>query len=193
MPSLKVFSHKKKTKELAKESANNTVSSKPSISNSNNLKNDINSILHTYDVSLIGALENDHIQILALYRKALKQAREKDIVSLQLTLVEFATEFTNHIQIEDERLYSYLKMMASSKSSTEQKVVAKFSSEMKNISISIFSFLSQSPCIPVTEDNIEFFLEEFKQMGALLEERIEREEKILYPIYKSSRKVVDIS
>ncbi len=146
-----------------------------------------------YDISLIGALESDHDQILTLYKKILQKAREKDFASLQLTLVEFATAFTNHIQVEDERLYSYLKTLASTKSSVEQKVVAEFSSEMKNISISIFSFFSQSPCIPVKEDTVDHFIGEFKQMGALLEDRIEREEKILYPIYKNSRKVVNIT
>lgn len=149
--------------------------------------------LPTYDISLIGALESDHDQILALYRNILQQAIEKDYAVLQLTLVEFATAFTNHIQVEDDNLYSYLKTMASTKSSTEQKVVANFSSEMKNISISIFSFFSQSPFIPVNENNIDHFIAEFKQMGTLLEDRIQREEKILYPIYKSSRKVVNIS
>ena len=152
-----------------------------------------NTVLPTYDISLIGALESDHEQILTLYKKVLQKAREKDFASLQLTLVEFATAFTNHIQVEDEQLYIYLKTMASTKSSTEQKVVAEFSSEMKNISISIFSFFSQSPYIPVNEDTIDNFIVESKQMGALLEDRIEREEKILYPIYKSSRKVVNIT
>ena len=151
------------------------------------------STLPVYDISLIGALENDHAEILTLYRKILRKAREGDLASLQLTLLEFSTAFTHHIQMEDEQFYGYLKSMARNKSSTEQKVVAEFYSEMKNISISIFSFLSQSPYIPVSFDNIEYFISEFKEMGILLEDRITREETFLYPIYKSSRKVVDIS
>ena len=149
--------------------------------------------LPAYDMSLIGVLESDHEKILALYNKILRKAREKEFASLQLTLVEFATAFTNHIQVEDEMLYGYLKTLASTKSFTEQKVVAEFSSEMKNISISVFTLFSQSPYIPVSENSIDHFIKEFKQMGILLQDRIEREEKILYPIYKSSRKVINIS
>ncbi len=166
-------------------------SSKPNIKSRR--QHGASTILPIYDFSLIGALESDHEQILTLYNKALKKAREKEFASLQLTLVEFATAFTNHIQVEDERLYGYLKTLASIKSPIEQKVVGEFSSEMKNISISVFSFFSQSPYIPVNENTIDNFIEEFKQMGTLLKDRIEREEKILYPIYNSSRKVVDIS
>ena len=64
---------------------------------------------------------------------------------------------------------------------------------MKNISISIFAFFTQSPFIPVNENNVNVFIEEFQKLGLLLQDRIKREEKILYPIYKNSRKVVDIS
>ena len=147
--------------------------------------------LPVYDISLIGGLESDHEQILDLYNKVLTSAKNEKYLSMQLTLVEFATSFTDHIQ--DERLYGYLKILASSKSYLEQKVVAEFSAEMKNISISIFSFLSQSPYIPVNQDNVDNFITEFEQIGLALQDRIVREEKILYPIYKSSRKVVNIS
>ena len=138
--------------------------------------------LPAYDFSLIGALESDHEQILKLYDEVLKAANSRKFETLQLLLVEFATSFTNHIQVEDELLYGYLKTLASTRSHTEQRVVAEFSSEMKNISISVFSFLSQSPYIPVTDSTIDNFIEEFTQMGTLLQDRIKREEKNLYPI-----------
>ncbi len=153
----------------------------------------ISQYLPVYDMSLIGALESDHIQILDLYNKILTSAKNEKYLSMQLSLVEFATSFTDHIQIEDEKLYGYLKILAKNKSHLEQKIVAGFHSEMKNISISVFSFLSQSPHIPVNENNVDNFIAEFEQIGLLLQDRIKREEMILYPIYKNSRKVVNIS
>lgn len=152
-----------------------------------------NKDLPAYDLSLIGALESDHEQIVDLYTSVLNSAKNGKYLTLQLSLVELATSFTDHIQVEDELLYGYLKIMASNKSALEQKIVADFSSEMKNISISIFEFLTQSPFIPVSESNIDEFIKEFKKIGLMLQNRIEREEKILYPIYTSSRKVVNIS
>ena len=103
-------------------------------------------------------------------------------------MVEFATSFTTHIKVEDEQLYGYLIFLASHKSELEQKVVADFADEMKEISSSIFNILSQSPYIPVSKQTVVEFTREFENIGALLTDRIEREEKVLYPIYKNSQK-----
>ncbi len=149
--------------------------------------------LPAYDTSLIGALKSDHEDIVILYNQVLKTARSRDYIALQRMLGEFATLHTNHTQMEDERIYGYLKTLASKKSHVEQRVLADFSSEMKNISISIFSSVSQSPNIPVNDKTVEAFIEEFSLMGFILQDRIEREECILYPIYENSRKVVDIT
>lgn len=149
--------------------------------------------LPAFDMSLISSLESDHEQILDLFNKVLISARSKEYSNVQLSLVEFATSFTDHIQVEDDHLYSYLKILARNKSNIEQKVVGEFFSEMKNISISIFTFLTQNPFIPINESNIDMFIEEFEKVGLLLQDRIQREENVLYPIYNNSRRVVDIS
>ncbi len=57
-----------------------------------------------HDSSLIGALESDHEEIVSLYNQVLKTARNRDYALLQLLLVDFATLYTNHTQMEDERL-----------------------------------------------------------------------------------------
>jgi len=150
-------------------------------------------LLPVYDFSLIGALKSDHEELMFVYNQVLGFARNKDYGALNYLLGEFVTLSTNHIQMEDERLYGYLKTLASKKGQVEQKAVANFSSEMKNISISIFSLVSQSPNIPVNDKNVDDFIKEFSEMGFELQDRIEREESILYPIYENSRKVVDIS
>ena len=144
-------------------------------------------------MSLIGLLESDHEQILDLFNKVLMFAKNKEYTKVKFSLLEFTKSVTDHINVEDDHLYGYLKILASNKSQLEQNVVADFSSEMKDISISIFAFLTQSPFIPVNENNINVFIEEFQKLGLQLQDRIQREEKILYPIYKNSRKVVDIS
>lgn len=153
----------------------------------------INNDLPAYDISLIGALESDHDQLLDLFTNIISSAQNKDFVVLKLDLGEFASSFTDHIQVEDEHLYGYLKTMAKNKSKLEQKIVADFSSEMKNISISILTFLTQGPYIPVDESNVDIFISEFQKIGLLLQNRISREENILYPRYTKTRRVVDIT
>ena len=149
--------------------------------------------LPAFDSCLIEALQSDHEEIILLYDKMLKAAEKREYMALQSLLVEFATSLTNHIKLEDQKLYSYLKTLARDKSHVEQRAVTDFCSEMKNISISIFTFLSQSPYIPVNENTHDDFIKEFRQMGFILQDRMEREESILYPIYQKSRKVINIS
>ena len=144
--------------------------------------------LPSYDKTLISTLEHDHEDLFNLYNQVLASAKNEEFSTLQLSLVEFATSFTTHIKVEDEQLYGYLIFLASHKSELEQKVVADFADEMKEISSSIFNILSHSPYIPVSKQTVVEFTQEFENIGALLTDRIEREEKVLYPIYKNSQK-----
>ncbi|MEH6457632.1 MAG: hemerythrin domain-containing protein [Cocleimonas sp.] len=149
-------------------------------------------ILPVYDSSLIGALKSDHQDIIAAYNKVLDTARSGEYSALHLLLIDFSILCTNHHQMEDIRIYGYLKTLASNKSLVEQKVVAKFSSEMNDISTSIYASVFQSPNVPVNDETADSFIKEFSLMGFNLQDRIEREESILYPIYEQSGKVVSI-
>ena len=144
----------------------------------------------TYDAHLVDALESEHEDLLELFNKVLQIAKSDEYSMLQLAIVEFATSFTTHIKIEDEQLYGYLKVLASKKSKVEQRVVAQFANEMQGISTSIFDILSQSTHVPFDVDSIDDFILEFERIGALLTDRIQREEHVLYPIYKNSQKSV---
>ena len=67
----------------------------------------------------------------SLYSKILDSANNEEYIHLEFLLKDFATSFTDHIHVEDEMLYGYLKLLASNKSDLEQKVVTKFAFEMK--------------------------------------------------------------
>lgn len=163
--------------------------SKPFYQEKNLPKND----LPAYDLSLVGSLKYDHEQILVIYENIISAAEEKEYPKIQLLLKDFTVALTNHIQQEDEQLYGYLKTLAEQESKTTKKVIDRFTSEMKNISIEIFSFLSQSPCIPVNDNTVDKFIVRFNEIGKELLNRINHEEKVLYPIYANSRTVVNIS
>lgn len=145
------------------------------------------------DRSFIGALKCNHKEIIFLYKQVLETARNRDYLALKLMLGEFTAFHTNHTQMEDEMLNRYQKTLASKKSSIERRIVANFSSEMKNISNSICSTVHQSSNIPFNDKNIDAFIKGFSQMGFILRDLIDREERVLYPIYENSRKVVNIS
>ena len=106
-------------------------------------------------------------------------------------LANFSKKCVEHF-IEEEELYTYMKVLAGNRSEIEGKVAREFCQEMKNLSISLFSILNQSNYIPVTDDTVDGFIEELEELGKIVTEIISREEKILYPLYENSRKVVNI-
>lgn len=142
---------------------------------------------------LIEDLENDHNLLLCNYEKLMECARENNFLLLSRLLGDFTVLITNHLHKEDDELYGYLENMAKLKNETEVKVFRQFRSEMKNISVTIFSTINQNPNIPVTSDTVEGFIADFTELGEILTERIQREESILYPMYTKSKKVVNIS
>jgi len=147
--------------------------------------------LPLFDPDLVKDLENDHQEILLEYQDVLQCAENRDFEELPKQLETFSSKLINHIRKEDEELYLYMKSLASYNGSIEEKVCGEFVAEMKKITISMFYTLSQSPNVPVNDQNVEQFIEEFKGLGKELQDRIIREERIIYPMYENSRKHVD--
>jgi hypothetical protein len=144
-----------------------------------------------YKYGLVDSFVKDHQEILSIYEKIMGGARDKDYAILPLMLSQFSNKCFNHFN-EEEQLYTFMKALAGSRSEIERRVATEFSVEMKNLSLELFTILNQSNFIPVNDSSIAGFLDEFCQLGAILQERISREETILYPMYEGSRQVVDI-
>lgn len=149
--------------------------------------------LPAYDFSLIERLKSNQKEVLSLYELALQRAQERKYDAFSEMFGVFTTASTNHFQKVDEELYGYLKSFISLKSQVEEKVFNQFVSEMKNISLTISSIINQSPNIPVKDSTVDGFIQEFSYVGEILKDRIKREEKIIYPLYMNSRRVVNIS
>ncbi len=156
-----------------------------------NLRQDLeksDGALPDYDVSLINVLEENHQVMINTYNKVLQTAKDGNFINLQLLLVDLLTAFTKHIHVEDQLINGYLKILAKRQSRVEEKIITKYVLEIKDISITIFSFFSHNPFIPVNKKNSEMFIIELEVIGQILQDRIDREERILYPIFKNSRK-----
>ena len=63
---------------------------------------------------------------------------------------------------------------------------------MKNIYISIFYSLNQSPNVPFNEKSHDAFMQEFKTLGEQLNDRINREKTVLIKMYEKSHHAEDI-
>lgn len=147
--------------------------------------------LPAYKYGLTDSFKNNNQEILSISEIIMHLANEKEYATLPLMLSKFSKKCVEHFS-EEEELYTYMKALAGNRSEIERKVAIEFSQEMKNLSISLFSILNQSNYIPVTDDTVDGFIEELGEIGKIVTERIRREEKILYPLYENSRKVVNI-
>lgn len=148
--------------------------------------------LPAYRYGLTESFIEDHKEILSIYENIINNAKDREYTTMPLMLSNFSKKCLSHFNNEEE-LYGFMKALASSRSEIERKVAREFSQEMKNLSVSLFTILNQSNYIPVSDNTVDGFIREFEELGNILQERISREEKILYPMYENSRKVVDIS
>jgi hypothetical protein len=144
-----------------------------------------------YKYGLVDSFLKTHQEILTVYTTIMSNAKDKDYAILPLMLSQFSKKCFDHFNDEEE-LYTFMKALAGSRSEIERRIAMEFSAEMKNLSLELFTILNQSRFIPVNDTTVVGFIDEFQQLGDVLQERIKREEAVLYPMYENSRQVVDI-
>lgn len=149
--------------------------------------------LPAYDFSLIDTLHDEHKSIRLIFNKIMSFAIEKDYEKVAGQLEIFNSEIRKHYQRADIELYSYLKTYVQIKYPKREKAFTQLSLEMKNLSIEIYYIISQSPNIPLTEKTYNGFMKEFMSVGKLLNERILREESVLFKMYQQTNAAKDIS
>ncbi len=148
-----------------------------------------NNNLLFYNSKLINGLEKDHQVLLSLHAYIMKSATNKEYNSLSKAMVDFSEILTTHLRKESIDLYMYLEFVVIKTDETDTRETFRaFRLEMKKISITVSSILHHYENTPVTDQTVEKFLIDFKELGNILVDRIQREEKILYPIYVSLQK-----
>ncbi len=149
--------------------------------------------LPAFDFSLIETLHAEHKSIRLIFNKIMSFAIEKDYEKVAGQLETFNSEIRKHYQKADVELYSYLKTYVQIKYPKREKAFTQLSLEMKNLSIEIYYIISQSPNIPFTEKTYNGFMKEFMNVGKLLNERILREESVLFKMYQQTNAATNIS
>jgi len=151
------------------------------------------SMLPVYDLGLLGTLRNDQKEILFIYNEIMRFTKEKKYQLAADHLEKLTSRITAHFHMSDKELYTYLKAYVHQIYPKREKAFTELSLEMKNISISIFYSLTQSPNFPINSSNYDAFIPEFRHLGEQLQDRINREEKVLFPMYEKSRELKSIS
>lgn len=149
--------------------------------------------LPAFDYTLIDTLHAEHKNIRFIFNQIMSFTLEKDYKKVAGQLEIFNKKISEHYQRADAGLYSYLKTYVKIKYPKREKAFTQLSLEMKNLSIEIYYVITQSPNIPLSDKTYSAFMKEFMAMGKLLNERILREESVLFKMYQQTNAVKTIS
>lgn len=172
-------------KELSKENVDTRDKQKQVIKESMKLP--------PYDGVLIDTLRKEQIGVVFIYKELMRYAKDRNYAQVEKRLAQFSTIMKEHYAYADKELYSYLKSYIKIKYPRRARAFNELSLEMKNISIEAFFSITQSPNIPLSDDTYDRFIAEFLLIGDQINNRIKREEAVLFKMYEESNAAREIS
>jgi len=135
-----------------------------------------------YSPELVDMLKEDHQKMLALYGEIKAAFEAKDYPGVSGMLEKLKSSLQSHLLTENVRLYIYLDRCLAN-DQTNSELIRGFRREMDDIAKVAMSFINKYSAIGVDEDLASHFDKDFATIGKVLEERITKEEMILYPLY----------
>jgi hemerythrin-like domain-containing protein len=132
---------------------------------------------------LIATLKQQHVLVLELVAKIEAALTQRDGVAIQTHLDQLRTGLLAHLALEDSKLYPALVQQAESAGEAQRALVAKtFATNMQQISEALVRFLGRYATVS-TPAVLETFSREWRGVVNTLRQRIDSEEKTLYPLY----------
>lgn len=135
-----------------------------------------------YSPQLIGRLCGDHAALLAMYQSVVDMLQQQRYAQIPAALGSFKSKFDVHILNENLRFYCYLEQKLRAQPA-ELTTVKEFRREMNVIARGVVNFVRQYQTTGVSAANQQGFADDLRQIGALLVQRIQREEEDLYTLY----------
>lgn len=135
-----------------------------------------------YAPDLVDNLKQDHQTLLGLYGEIQNAFDNKDYTAVSAMLEKFKSGLQGHLLTENVRLYIYLDRSLAS-DPVNSDLIRGFRREMDDIAKVAMKFLNKYSTIGVDEHLAEHFANDFATIGAVLGERIQKEESVLYPLY----------
>ncbi|GMV45073.1 MAG: hypothetical protein AMXMBFR66_04710 [Pseudomonadota bacterium] len=136
-----------------------------------------------YNPDLIGQYHEDHRRLLALFGQATAAAQAGQWAGVDAALQRFRSALTDHLLSESIRLYTYLKQQVAGDPEA-MALMKSFASEMGAIGRVVIGFLDEQKDLEHAPQRQAAFLQAWADIGRTLGDRIVREEKTLYPMYR---------
>lgn len=136
-----------------------------------------------YDPDLIEQLMQDHRSLLDLYGQTRQASEAGDYARVSQRLAAFRRGLHGHLLAENVRLYLFLDRHLAADDKSGSDLIRGFRREMDGIGKLVMGFLKKYEAIAVDPELAGTFAEDFAAIGNVLVERIEKEERVLYPLY----------
>ena len=136
----------------------------------------------TYDPGLVKSLQDDHQALVKIFQRIDTACRALKFAECSEALRQFRARFTDHLIVENTRFYLYVKHAMEASDPASAEIARGFQHEMHQIAKVVTSFVDK---YSGNEEVLKSaaFAQELQGIGGALAERIEREEKALYPLY----------
>jgi hypothetical protein len=132
--------------------------------------------------NLIKKLTDDHRTLMAQYGEIKHDADLENWQILEQRLGYFQVTLTDHLLVETVKLYSYLKQTHRHDEDAYASI-QDFTAEMSVIRKNVTSAIANFRDISFNIEKQKTFPEVWRAIGVALGNRIQREEKSLYPLY----------
>lgn len=135
-----------------------------------------------FQPELVPQLKADHQNLVSIYLDIKTAFEGGDYEEVAKKLVHFRSSLQAHLLTENVRLYIYLShSLANDEINSE--LIHEFRREMDAIARVAMNFLKKYDTIGVDKELAGAFAKDFATIGQVLTERIEKEERVLYPLY----------
>lgn len=136
-----------------------------------------------YDESLVDKLKTDHQELLAQFSEMTLAVEISAYDKCNEILGRFKARLTDHLLIENVKLYVFLDCHLES-DGMNATLVRNFRQEMDKIGKVVMDFLRRYQKLTVSAANAAEFKRELAAIGNVLVDRINREEATLYSMYE---------
>lgn len=135
-----------------------------------------------YHPDLIGRFHGTHAALRQLHASIKDHVERSDFSAAQGRLDAFRKTLTAHLLEENVKLYTYLAKCLET-DADNRDIIVSMKSEMGRIGTTVLAFINEFIGSGITSANERDFRERWDGIGAVLVDRIEREESTLYAMY----------
>lgn len=137
-----------------------------------------------FDSRLVAKLQSDHRELLQSYGHLAAAAEGRKFASLPGLISVLQTQLQDHLLTEKVKLYVFLAHQFTDDDLTVG-IVRDFQKEMDVIARRALDFMRRYRSTPVGDADIADFQRDLAAIGTALVKRIQREEEVLYPLYRT--------